>query len=413
MVAKTVVIVGTGQAGVQAAFSLRDEGFEGRIVLVGEEAGLPYQRPPLSKAYLLGKLDDEGVLLKASQLYQDYRIELLDGVRAERIDREARRLELSSGDSLAYDHLVLATGSRQRRIDAPGSDLAGVLALRTLSDAKALASRLDAAERVVVVGAGFIGLEFASVARAKGLDVTVVELAQAPMTRVLSAEMSRFFHAHHVAAGVRFRFGVGVAAFEGGDRLSAVELTDGCRLKAEFALVGAGAVPDVALARSAGLETADGVLVDETMRTSDPAIYAVGDCARHPNPFSAGGSARLESVQNATDQARCAAAAIVGLARPFDAVPWFWSDQGELKLQIAGIGTGHDLAVVRGDPKSAAFSVFCFRGGRLLAVESVNRGPDHVLARRLLAAGCSLSHAEAADQSLPLKSFLLSGRAIA
>ena len=403
-----VVIVGSGQAGIQAALSLRDEGFEGSIRIVGEEPGLPYQRPPLSKAYLLGRLDDEGVLLKTAQLYEDYRLDLSFGVRAEAIDRAARRVRLSNGEAAAFDHLILATGARNRTLDVPGADLDGVLTLRTLNHAKDLVARLDGAKRVVVVGAGFIGLEFAAVAAAKGIKVVVVEAAPRPMARALSPEMSRFFEARHTAWGVGFIFDATVRAIAGeGGKVAGVDLADGPSIPADLVLVGVGVAPNTELAAEAGLATDNGVLVDDRLITSDPAISAIGDCARHPNRFSAAGPVLVESVQNATDQGRAVAARIAGKpVKAYDAAPWFWSDQGDLKLQIAGLGAGHETAVVRGDPATGAFSVFCFKGGRLLAVESVNRGPDHIMARRLLAARANITPEQAADEATPLKAWL-------
>jgi 3-phenylpropionate/trans-cinnamate dioxygenase ferredoxin reductase subunit len=403
-----VVIIGSGQAGIQAALSLRDQGFEASIRIVGEEPDHPYQRPPLSKAYLLGRLDDAGVLLKAPQIYEDYRLDLNLGVRAEAIDRAARTVRLSNGETAAFDHLILATGARNRTLDLPGADLDGVLTLRTLSHAKDLLARLDGVKRAVVVGAGFIGLEFAAVAAAKGIDVVVVEVAARPMARALSVEMSRFFEARHAAWGVRFVYGATISAINGGGgKVVGVELSDGASISADLVLVGIGVVPNTELAVEAGLVIDNGVVVDEQLRTSDPAISAIGDCARHPSRFSAAGPVLVESVQNATDQGRAVAARIAG--RPpatYDAAPWFWSDQGDLKLQIAGLGATHDTAVVRGDPATGAFSVFCFKHGRLLAVESVNRGPDHILARRLLAAQTVITPEQAADEGAPLKALL-------
>lgn len=403
-----IVIVGSGQAGVQTAFSLRDEGYEGELTIVGEEPDTPYQRPPLSKAYLLGKLDDEGLLLKGRKLYDDYRIRLLAGVRATAIDRQAKTLALEDGASPSYDHLVLATGARQRMLNAPGEDLGGVLPLRTVADARALMARFSDAKRAVVVGAGFIGLEFAAVARAKGIEVLIVELAPRAMSRALSAEMSRFFEARHVAWGSKFLFGTGVKAFHGdGGQLTSVELSDGARVEAELALVGVGVIPNAELAQAAGLEVANGIFVDQQLLTSDPSISAIGDCAQHPNPFSAVGPVRVESVQNAIDQGRCVAARLMGKPRIYEAVPWFWSDQGDLKLQMAGLSTGHDTAVMRGDPASESFSVFCFKDGALIAVESVNRGPDHVMGRRLIGSHSKITPEQAADEATPLKSYLV------
>lgn len=404
----TVLVLGTGQAGFQVAASLREEKYDGRIVLVGDEPGLPYQRPPLSKAYLTGKADAAAVRLRPERFFAEHRLELRAGERAVRIDRAGRRVELASGDPLPYGHLVLALGARSWTLPVPGADLDGVVQLRTLADAEGLRRRLDAAREAVVIGAGFIGLEFAAVAAARGVAVTVVEAADRPMARSLSPEMAGFFRAAHERQGVRFVFGAAVvrvlAAAEG--RAAGIETADGRRFPADLVLVGIGVVPNAELAAEAGLAVADGIVVDAHLATEDPAVSAIGDCVRHPCPFAAGGApTRIESVQNAVDQARCVAARIAGrrAPAPYAAVPWFWSDQGALKLQIAGLATPHDRAVARGDPADGAFSVFCFRDGRLAGVESANRPLDHVLARKLLADGTDLAPEQAADPGFDLK----------
>ena len=401
-----VVIVGSGQAGAQTAISLRDEGFAGQITIVGEEPGWPYQRPPLSKAYLLGKMDDDGILLRAPQTYADLKIEIIAEARAEAIERKNHRLRLSEGRALAYDHLVLATGARQRELPVPGADLDGVLPLRTIVDARALMARMGKLKGAVVAGAGFIGLEFAAVARAHDIPVTVLEIAERPMARALSHEMSAFFRERHEAWGVDFRFGVGARQVRGQGRVEEVELSDESFLDADLLLVGIGVLPNVELAEQAGLTCGNGIVVDETMLTSDHAISAIGDVALHPNRFSATGPVRLESVQNAADQGRLVAARLMGKPKTYDVVPWFWSDQGDLKLQMAGLATGHDQAVLRGDPVSGAFSVFCFKDGALLACESVNRPADHMAARRILQGGLPFTADNAADESVALKSYL-------
>lgn len=401
-----VVIVGSGQAGVQCAISLRDQGYQGAVAIVGDEPGWPYQRPPLSKAYLLGKMDDDGILLRAPALYDELGVALLDGVRAQAIDRDAGRLWLSSGEALPYDHLVLATGARQRPLTIPGAHLDGVLSLRTLADAKRLMARLEGMKRAVVVGAGFIGLEFAAVARALGVAVTVVEIADRAMARALSRPMAAFFEQRHRSWGVDFHLGASVQEIHGVDRVREVELSDGSRLPADMVLVGIGVLANTELAEQAGLTVGDGIIVDELLQTSDPAISAIGDVAFHPSRFSAIGPVRLESVQNAADQGRAMAARVAGKPKPYDYAPWFWSDQGDLKLQIAGLSAGHDQTVLRGDPASGAFSVFLFRQGRLLACESVNRAADHMVTRRLLQADLPLAPEQAADESTPMKAYL-------
>lgn len=406
-----VVIVGAGQGGLQVAASLRQDGFEGEIVLVGDEPGVPYQRPPLSKAYMLGASTVADLSLKADSFFADQRIELLAGETVAEIDRAAGTVTLgpgaspSSGTRLPYDHLVLATGARNRPLPVPGADLDGVVSLRTLADAAALKARLADVDRVVVIGAGFIGLEFASVAAKLGHRVTVVEAVDRPMARVVSPPISAHFAAAHARAGTALRFRAGVARILGDDgRVVGVELADGERLPAELVVVGIGVLANAELAAAAGLTVANGVEVDAFLSTSDPAISAVGDCALHPSRWC-DGPVRIESVQNAIDQAKCVAARLVGRPAPYTAVPWFWSDQGADKLQTAGLAIGADRAVVRGDPESGRFSAFVYRGEKLLAVESVNRPADHMIARRLLAGGLSPSPDEAADESFDLKAF--------
>jgi 3-phenylpropionate/trans-cinnamate dioxygenase ferredoxin reductase subunit len=401
-----IVIVGAGQGGLQAAASLRQGGFDGRLLLIGDEPGLPYQRPPLSKAYLLGAADDESILLKPAGFFEDDRIELVSDTRVAGIERPERRVRLQSGAAIDYDHLILATGARNRALNVPGADLDGVVSIRTLEDTRRLRGLMAGAKSVVVVGGGFIGLEFAAVAAAKGLKVLVVEAAPRPLGRALSTEMSRFFTEAQIGWGVDFVFGTGVEAILGKDRVTGVRLANGLSAAADIVVVGIGVSPNQELAAQAGLAVANGVVVDEHLITSDPAISSLGDCAEFDSPFSITGRVRVESVQNAIDQARNIAARLTGRPAPFAAVPWFWSDQGPLKLQMAGLAPGHDTAVLRGDPGSGAFSVFCFAKDRLLAVESVNMPGDHMAGRRLLAAGAAITPAQAADTSVDLKTLL-------
>ena len=405
-----IVVAGAGQAGFQLAASLRESGFKDPITLVGDEAALPYQRPPLSKAYLAGKTDQEGLFLRPPGFFAEHAITHRPGLRAVSIDRAERRLQLSDGDSLPYDHLVLATGARNRPLPVPGADLEGVRQLRGLSDADALKADIAAARAVVVVGAGFIGLEFAAVAAARGLAVTVIEAAERPMARAVSAEMGDFFRGAQEALGVRFAFGAGVTAILGRDgRATGVALADGRELPADLVLIGIGVLPNGDLAAEADLPAENGVQVDAFLGTPDPAISAIGDCARFPTPYARGltadGTVRIESVQNAIDQGRCLAARLVGKPAAYGALPWFWSDQGPHKLQIAGLSGPGDDSVVRGSGN--AFSVFRFRDGRLSAVESVDRAGDHMIARRLLAAGTPLTADQAADPGFDLKALAL------
>jgi 3-phenylpropionate/trans-cinnamate dioxygenase ferredoxin reductase subunit len=403
MAAATVAIVGTGQAGFQAAASLRQDGFAGRIVLIGDEPVSPYQRPPLSKSYLAGESGLDELWLRPETFYAKQEIDVLAGDTVTAIDRTVRRLRLASGSELRWDHLVLATGARFRPLAVPGAELDGVLPLRTLGDADILRERLGQAREVVVVGAGFIGLEFASVAIARGAAVHIVEVTRHPMGRVVSAPISRFFTEAHIGWGARISLGTGVARILGANgRVTGVETTDGQRLPADLVLICIGVIPNAELVSGAGLAVENGIVVDEYLVTEDPAILAIGDCANFPTPFALG-RVRLESVQNAVDQGRCVAAHITGHPAPYDKVPWFWSDQGDLKLQIAGITTGHDASVLRGNPESGHFSVFCYRSGRLIGVESVSQTADHVVARRLLAGDPGLTPEQAADESYDLR----------
>jgi len=399
-----VVVVGAGQAGFQVAASLREGGFTGRIRLIGDEPGLPYQRPPLSKAYLAGKSDRIALNLRAEAFYTQAAIEVVSGQTVTGIDRARRTVRLANGETIAYGHLVLATGARNRPLPVPGSNLGGVLQLRSADDAEALKQRLPDLKRLVIIGAGFIGLEIAATASARGIAVTVLEATSRPMARALSEAMSEFFRNIHEKAGVHLVFGTAVTGICGeAGRATAVETADGQKFDADLVVVGVGVLPNVELAAEAGLAVENGIIVDGNLLTSDPAISAIGDCAAFDQPFAEGKRGRVESVQNAVDQARCVAARLVGNARPYRAIPWFWSDQGPYKLQIAGMSTPHDLSVVRGNPESGAFSVFCFRNGRLAGVESVNKPADHMVARKLIMAGTPLSPQEAADTAFDLK----------
>ncbi|HYZ64221.1 MAG TPA: FAD-dependent oxidoreductase [Acetobacteraceae bacterium] len=401
--AGAAVIIGTGQGGFQAAASLRDEGFGGAVTLVGDEPDLPYQRPPLSKAYLSGKADVDLVRLRPERFYSEHRVTVRTGTRAAAIDRAGRRVVLESGERLDYDHLVLATGAHNRPLPVPGSGLEGVLQLRSLQDADAIRRQLEGARRAVVVGGGFIGLEFAAVAAERGLEVTVVEAASRLMSRAVSPAVSSFVQSTHERRGIRFLLETAVTEITGGQRVSGVGTADGRHLPADLVVIGIGVLPNTALAAEAGLEIANGIVVDEHLLTRDPAISAIGDCASFPCRHAGNARVRLESVQNAVDQARCVAARLVGRAAPYAALPWFWSDQGALKLQIAGLCAPHDRAVLRPDPAKRGLSVFCYRGDRLIGVESVNRPVEHIHARKLLAAGIEVAPEQACDPGFDLK----------
>ncbi|WP_448042220.1 NAD(P)/FAD-dependent oxidoreductase [Bradyrhizobium liaoningense] len=400
-----VIIVGAGHGGYQVAASLRQAGFSERICLVNDEAHLPYQRPPLSKAYIKGSAGPESLMFRPEKFYQDQKIELIAG-RAVSIDRAGHKVHLASGETLAYGHLVLATGARNRLLDLPNANLPDVRYLRILDDSEALRRIMPAKKRAVIIGAGFIGLEFASTARIKGLEVDVLELAPRVMARAVTAEVSEYFQERHREAGIRIHLGVQATSIEAeGGKVTGVSLSDGRHLPADLVVVGVGVLPNIELAAEAGLPVAAGIIVDEYLATADPDISAVGDCALFASPRF-GGSLRLESVQNATDHARCLAARLTGDKKPYDGHPWFWSDQGDDKLQIAGLTTGYDRVVLRGDPARKAFSAFCYKGDKLLGIESINRAGDHMFGRRLQSMDRSITPEQAADESFDLKSAL-------
>jgi 3-phenylpropionate/trans-cinnamate dioxygenase ferredoxin reductase subunit len=401
----TVLIVGAGHAGFQLAASLRQHGYKDRVCLINDEAHLPYQRPPLSKAYLKGEGRPDSLMFRPDKFYRDQNIELI-GDHAVSIDRAARKLLLGSGLTLEYGHLVLATGARNRLLDIPNANLPDVRYLRILDESEALRQLMPLRRRVVVIGAGFIGLEFAATARIKGLEVDVIELASRVMARAVTAEVSEYFQARHGDAGIRIHLGVQATSIESdGTHVTGVSLSDGRHVPADLVVVGVGVLPNVEMAAEAGLSVASGIIVDEHLLTSDPDISAIGDCALFAS-HRFGGSLRLESVQNATDHARCVAARLTGDARPYDGQPWFWSDQGDDKLQIAGLTTGYDRVVVRGDPALKAFSAFCYKSGRLVGVESVNRSGDHMFGRRLLGMNRSIEPEQATDPGFDLKAAL-------
>ncbi|MNZ28847.1 Rhodocoxin reductase [compost metagenome] len=401
----SVVIVGAGQAGFQVASSLRQEGYEGSITLVGDEPGLPYQRPPLSKAYLLGKINETNLLFRPAEFFATQRIDLLHD-QATAIDRQNCRVLLASGKAIGYDHLVLATGAHNRPLPVPGADLEGVFGIKTKQDADALAPLAKIARNVVVVGAGFIGLEFAAVAAALGASVHVLELGDRPMARAVSNEMSQLFRKSHEGWGVTFDFRQGLTRIDGDNgKVSSVETSDGRKLPADLIVFGIGVIPNVHLASEAGLHIENGIRVDANLLTSDPKISALGDVACFPCLQNDEKLIRLESVQNAVDQARCVAARLMGKPAPYSALPWFWTDQGNLKLQIAGLSTGYDSTVTLGSLESSELSVLCFREDQLIAVESCNRMGDHMAARKILSRPPKLTAAEAAAEGFDLKAW--------
>ncbi len=398
-----IVILGGGQAGSSAAAFLRQFGWRGAILLLGEESVAPYQRPPLSKAWLKGEADAASLALRPAEFYAKQGITLQLATRVAAIDRAARRLRLDDGGAVAYDHLILATGARPRRLALPGHDLAGVLELRTAADADRLQAALRPGVRLAVIGGGYIGLEVAASARALGVEVVVVEREARALARVASPMLSEFVASHHRAHGVALELDATVEALEGGaGRVRGVRLTDGRLIGCDVALVGIGAVPNDGLARAAGLECADGIVVDLASGTSDPAIHAIGDCTHRPLPLY-GRSGRLESVPNAIEQARQAASALCGRAPPPPEVPWFWSDQFDLRLQLAGLAFDACETILRGDAAAPGFAVFHLAAdGVLQAVEAVNAAPEFMAGRLLIGRRQRVARERLADPLLSM-----------
>ncbi|KQY35352.1 ferredoxin reductase [Caulobacter sp. Root487D2Y] len=398
-----VVIVGAGHAGGSAAAFLRQYGHVGPIVLIGEEPLLPYQRPPLSKAWLKGEADADSLQLKPSSWYEEAGVSLRLGGVVVSINRGAKTVSLASGETLPYDYLILATGARARALPIPGADLSGVLSLRTAADAEALKAALGPGKRLAVIGGGYVGLEAAASARALGGHVMIIEREPRVLARVACETLSSFFQDYHGARGVAFELNAGVAGFEGENgHVTGVRFTDGRVVACDVALVGVGAIPNEELARDAGLECANGVVVDIEARTADPFVFAIGDLTHRPLPIY-GRQFRLESVPNALEQAKQAASAIAGKAMPPHEIPWFWSDQYDLKLQIAGLPFDADRQVVRGDVAAAKFAVFHLKGDLVQAVEAVNAPPEFMAGKQLIAKRTPVSIEKLADPTISMK----------
>ena len=409
----SVVIIGGGQGGYQTAASLRQQGFTGTVTIVNDEPGLPYQRPPLSKGYLLGKLSEQHLLLRNDKWYVDQKVDVVHG-RAVEIDRPGRRVVLEDGTVLTYDHLVLATGARNRELPVPGVELAGVFGMKTRADADAISERVREAENVVVIGAGFIGLEFAGVAAALGARVHVLELGDRPMARALSHTTSQRFREAHEGWGVTFDFEQGLQRIEGEDgQVRRVITSDGRVLEADLVVYGIGVIPNTSLAEAAGLAIENGIRVDENLQTDDPNISAVGDAVNFPCVQLASAPTRLASAQNAADQARCLAARLMGTAVPYAITPWFWSDQGDLKLQIVGMSNGYNNTIEIPVADENQKIVLCYRDDVLLAVETVNRPGEHMIARRILAGEVALTPEMVAAPDFNLKEWEAASRAVA
>ena len=400
-----IVIAGAGQAAVQAVDTLRRKGYSGRLTLVGEEAWLPYQRPPLSKKYLAGALERERLFLRPEKFFTEHRVETRLGRIVTEIERRAQRIRLDDGASLAYDALLLATGSRPRRLAVPGAELDGVHYLRGIADADRIRAGCARGGRMVIIGGGYIGLEVAATTRELGMDVTVLEMTERVLNRVTSPLLSSFYEAEHARHGVRVLCGTRVRALDGDGatgRVRAVLSEDGAAHPADMVIVAVGVTPVDELAAAAGLACENGIVVDEQCRTTDPLIYAAGDCANHPS-LRYGRRLRLESVDNAFEQGTSVALNLTGAAIHHDKLPWFWSDQYDLKLIIVGVSTGYDQAIVRGEPGSRSFSVGYLRGGELIALDSVNQPRDQMAARKLIAARMRPDVAKLADPAIALK----------
>lgn len=399
---ETIVVVGGGHAGAQAVDSLHRESPAARVVLVAAEPTLPYQRPPLSKKFLLGELEAERLPIRPAAFYETIHCEVMLGNPVTAIDTKAQRLELTHGGPLAWDKLVLAIGGRARPLPVPGAELAGVHVLRTMADVTAIRAHVAPGRHAAIVGAGYIGLECAASFRKLRLEVTVIEMMDRVMSRVVAPEMSRFYQAEHEAHGVRILTGKRVSAFHGDGRVSAVECTDGTRVPADFAIVGIGLVPNAEIAEAAGIRCDDGIAVDEHCRTSAENIYAIGDCCSFPS-VRYGRRIRLESVDNAFEQAKTAAANACGRVVVHDKTPWFWSDQYELKLQIVGLSQHYDSVVLRGDPASRSFSCCYLKDGELIALDAVNHGKDFMAARKLITEHARPDPARLGDDTIALR----------
>ncbi len=398
-----VLIVGAGHGGAQVAILLRQHGFDGRIALVGAEPELPYERPPLSKDYLAGEKTFERMLIRPAAFWADRQIDLFPGTGITAVDPGARIATSAAGRQFAYRNLVWAAGGVPRRLACEGADLAGVHLVRNRADVDAIRSELGSSSRAVIIGGGYIGLEAAAILNRLGKQVLLVEALDRVLARVAGPELSRFFEAQHRARGVEIRLSETVARVEGDGRAEAVQLAGGDRIEADLVVTGIGIEPAVGPLLAAGAEGADGVDIDENCRTSLTAIFAIGDCAAHRNRYGDGRRLRIESVQNAHDQAAAAVRSILGRPEPFSEIPWFWSIQYELRLQTVGLSVGYDETIVRGSADQPGWSLIYLRQGRVVALDCVNATRAYVQGRKLIAAGRGFDSARLADMSVPLK----------
>ena len=402
-----IVIAGAGQAAIQSAVSLRKFGYEGSITIIGEESHPPYQRPPLSKDYLLGKTQLDRVHLKKEAFYAENKIELIINTKVESIDRKEKMVSLSNKENLAYGKLIIAVGSRVRKLDVPGVNKNGIHYLRGLDDANSLKENLKEGKKLVIVGAGYIGLEVAAVAASLKIETSVIDIADRVMSRTVDPLISDYYHSLHANNGVNIHLKHGLKSITGKGNVEKVFCTNNLELDADIVVIGAGVIPNDELASTAGLTCENGIVVNEFGQTEDENIYACGDCTNHPNKIL-GRKLRLESVHNAMEQSKVVASSIMGLEEPYNQVPWFWSDQFDLKLQIAGLSDGYDDLVIRGDIKnSREFAAFYFKGDKLLAVDAVNSPREFMLGRMVLGKGKTLDKKAIADQSADLKTAII------
>lgn len=405
---QTCIIIGASHAAAQLAPSLRQEGWEGKIIVIGDEPYLPYHRPPLSKAFLAGDQTAEGLLIRKQPIYDKNDIEFKLGTRVESINRSHKNITLTNGEVLSYDKLALCTGSRVRTVSLPGVDLEGIHYLRDISDVEAIKGDVASGKSAVIVGGGYIGLETAASLKKQGMNVTVLEMAPRVLARVTAPELSEFYTRVHSDEGVTIKTGIAVSGFEGDGRVQRVACADGSSFDADLVVIGVGIVPNVELAEAAGLTVENGVVVDEFARTNDPDIVAAGDVTNHPNDLY-GIRLRLESVPNATDQAKSAAASICGKDKVYRSLPWFWSDQYDLKLQIAGLSQGYDEVVIRGDKDaSRSFVAFYLKEGKLISADCVNRPQEFMISKKIISEGLPVDPARLADESIAPKELLAS-----
>ena len=403
---ETFVIVGASHAAAMLAPSLRQQGWQGRIIVVGAEASIPYHRPPLSKDYLAGAKSLEEILIRPAKVYEKSEVEFILETSVESIDRDNKTVRLSNNETLSYDKLALTVGSKVRKVNLPGVDLDGVFYLRDLKDVERISAHISAGANAVIVGGGYIGLETAAVLNGKGMNVTVLEMMERVLQRVTAPALSEFYTRIHEEEGVNIRCGIGVTGFKGNGRVSKVLCSDGSEFSADLVIIGVGILPNTELAEAAGLRVENGIVVNARAQTSDPDIFAAGDCTFHHNPVY-DRWVRLESVQNATDQSRVIAGAACGKEMSYNTVPWFWSEQYDLMLQIAGLSQGYDEIITRGDPGNGrSFAAFYLRAGRVIAVDAVNRPQEFMFTKKLIPAQKTVDKLKLADADVPIKELL-------